>query len=345
MSSATDAVTLPPEADLPLPQCPPEPLWSENYLFALHDPQVGIGMWLHLGTVPTDWHLWEDRIYISLPNGNALSMMSYHATPQADRPGGPVMKFRCLQAFKRWSITFDGFAWETSEAAMVAGGEPRYRKRLRMELEVECVSPAWDARTGKGSDGQSGLAGQAWAREHYEQLVIGRGTFELDGVQHTISATGWRDHSRGPRGRKSKDPWGGHMIAGCVFPSGRSFAVSRYWRPDGVISLEGGMFVDRNGTPSSVNVIATPTLTELVLRGEKLPLHFRWSDGEFDAVMETTSSIWIPRERKHVVGRDLYGELNDMYVLNWGPVHWDGETGHVYLERSAHLNALPAVIR
>ena len=105
------------------------------------------------------------------------------------------------------------------------------------------------------------------------------------------------------------------------------------------------MFVDANGVASSVNVLAAPTLTELTLRGERLRLHFRWSDGEFDGVMETTSSIWIPRERKHVVGCDLYGELNDMYVLNWGPIQWDGETGYVYLERSAHLNALPSAIR
>jgi hypothetical protein len=33
-----------------------------------------------------------------------------------------------------------------------------------------------------------------------------------------------------------------------------------------------------------------------------------------------------------------------MYVLNWGPVEYEGETGYVYLERSAHLNALPASI-
>ena len=36
--------------------------------------------------------------------------------------------------------------------------------------------------------------------------------------------------------------------------------------------------------------------------------------------------------------------LNDMYVLNWGPTQWDGETGYMYLERSAHLNALPDAI-
>lgn len=345
MSHDIRSTHLSPDADLPVSICPPEPLWSENYLFALHDPRVGIGMWLHLGTVPTDWHLWEDRIYVTLPGGHALSMMSYHATAATDRPGGAVMKFRCIEPFKKWSISFDGFAWETSEAAMNAGGEPRFRKRLRIDLQVECVSPVWDARTGKGSDGQAGLGGQTWAKEHYEQLVIARGTFELDGSRHEIAATGWRDHSRGPRGRKAKDPWGGHVIAGCVFPSGRSFTVSRYWRPDGVVSLEGGMFVDADGTASPLQIIAVPHLTELVLRGEKLPIHFLWSGGEIDVVMKTTSSIWIPRERKHVVGRDLFGALNDMYVLNWGPIEWDGETAHVYLERSAHLNSLPTIIR
>jgi hypothetical protein len=203
----------------------------------------------------------------------------------------------------------------------------------------------WDARTGKGSAGQSGLAGQTWAKEHYEQLVVARGSFEIDGVRDTIEASGWRDHSRGPRGRKAGDPWGGHMIAGCVFPGGRCFTISRYWRPDGIISLEGGMFVDGSGKSAPVEIIAAPALTELVLQGEKLPIRFRWGGGELDAVMQTEAALWIPRERKHIVGRDLFGELNDMYVLNWGPISWDGELAYVYLERSAHLNALPALIR
>jgi hypothetical protein len=336
--------TLGPDAESVVQTAPTEPLWSENLLFALYDDRHNIGMWLHLGTVPTDWHLWEDRVYLTLPDGGVLSMMAYHETAAEQRPAGSVMAFVCVEPFRRWRIQFDGFAWYTSEAAMDSGGEPRFRRRLKIDLEVECVSPVWNAHNTTGSAGQTGMSGQSWAKEHYEQLVRASGEMTVDGVNYELSTTGWRDHSRGPRGRKSKDAWGGHVIGGCQFPSGRQLLFSRYWRPDGVVSMTGGMFYDAAGGTHAVTVADAPQLRELVLRGESLPIHLQWDGGEVAIAMETTASIWIPRERKHVVGRDQHGTLNDMYVLNWGPAHWDGETGYVYLERSAHLNALPEAI-
>ena len=341
----TNSRNLSPDAELVVQAPPTEPLWSENFLFVLYDETQKIGMWLHLGTAPTDWTIWEDRIYLSLPGGGVLSMMAYHATAPERRPGGSVMAFTCVEPFRRWRIDFDGFAWYTSEAAMDGAGEPRFRRRLKIELDVECVSPVWDARAAAGSAGQTGMTGQSWAKEHYEQLVRAKGEMSVDGETHVLTTTGWRDHSRGPRGRKSKHAWGGHVIGGCQFPSGKQFMFSRYWRPDGVVSMVGGMFVDEAGGCHAVTVVDAPELRELVLRRERLPIHLQWDGGELVTAMETEASIWVPRERKHLVGRDEHGALNDMYVLNWGPAQWDGETGYVYLERSAHLNALPSEIR
>ena len=344
MKSDTTLVSLDPKAESVMQSPGSESLWSENFLFALYDDTLSIGMWLHLGTVPTDWRFWEDRIYISLPDGDKLSMMAYNRTPIEECPAGAVMQFTCVEPFRRWVIKFDGFAWRTSEAAMDAGGEPRFRCRLKMELEVECVTPVWNAAGSTGSSGQSGMSGQSWAKEHYEQLVRATGEMRLDDVLYEITATGWRDHSRGPRGGKSKDAWGGHVVGGCQFPSGRKIIFSRFWRPDGAVSMQGGMYVDEKDQSQLLTVVDAPQLRDLILKGEHLPIYLRWENGEIIATMETTSSIWIPRERKHIVGRDLYGKLNDMYVLNWGPLNWDGEVGFVYLERSAHLQALPAEI-
>ncbi len=337
--SASQKVAL--GAELPVEQPPKEDLWSENYLFALYDHNIKIGFWLHLGTVPTDWHLWEDRIYISLPDGGVLSMMAYHETPASKRPAGSVMSFVCVEPFRHWKIKFDGFAWYTTQAAMDNGGEPRYRRRLKIELDVECVSPVWNANALKDKAGNVAIEGQSWATEHYEQLVIAQGNLELDGHHHTLSATGWRDHSRGPRGRKSKDPWGGHVIGGMQFPSGKKFIFSRYWRPDGHITMSGGTYIDEAGQAHDITVAVAPELRQLQLADETLPLGFAWDGAAVELEMTTTASVWIPRERKHVVGRDMFGELNDMYVLNWGPVDWGNERAYCYLERSAHLNNLP----
>lgn len=329
-------------------QRPTELLWSENFLFTLYDDQYNVGMWLHIGSVPTAWHLWEDRVYLTLPDGGVLSMMAYHArSDQADQlgPAGSVMKFICLEPFTRWHISFDGFAWYTSEQAMRAGGEPRYRRRLKIDMNVACTSPAWHGHTSTGSEGQQGMSGQSWAKEHYEQLTAADGNLIVDDHEYKLSCTGWRDHSRGPRGRKSQDAWGGHVIGGCQFPGGRQLLFSRYWRPDGVVSMTGGMLVDEQGAKHSVVVHDAPVLTELSLRGEELPIRISWDYGEATLSMETRASIWVPRERKHIVGRDHHSSLNDMYVLNWGPISWGKETAYAYLERSAHLNALPKSIK
>lgn len=329
------------DSELPVTQPPGEDLWSENYLFALYDDVTNIGLWLHLGTVPTDWYLWEDRIYISLPDGGVLSMMAYHETPADEQPAGSVMSFICVEPFRHWKIKFDGFAWYTSRSAMDAGGEPRFRRRLKIELDVECVSPVWNANSMKDGSGNPAMERQSWATEHYEQLVLAHGSLDLDGEGYALSTTGWRDHSRGPRGRKSKDPWGGHVIGGMQFPSGKKFIFSRYWRPDGHITMSGGIYIDEAGQVHDIEVVAAPDLRELKLSGEELSLRFVWDSGSVDFALSTLASIWIPRERKHIVGRDVFGEINDMYVLNWGPVVWSDEQAYCYLERSAHLNALP----
>ena len=72
---------LPDERDFIVAACPDIPMWSENLLFALYDPDADIGMWLHLGTVPGKWTMWEDRVLVMLPgHDGALSLKGYHHT-------------------------------------------------------------------------------------------------------------------------------------------------------------------------------------------------------------------------------------------------------------------------
>src|SRR5687768_676309 len=84
--------------------------WAENFLFALHDPEHDIAMWLHLGTMPNQWHLWEERAIIALPgDAGTLTTRAYTQTPPAARPGAGGLFFECLEPFRRWRIRLDGF--------------------------------------------------------------------------------------------------------------------------------------------------------------------------------------------------------------------------------------------
>ncbi len=353
---------MPTEKEYMVTTAPTEPFWSENILFAFFDAKADVGVWLHLGSVPNDWRLWEDRIYITLPGDGGVLWVWAHGHPRAEElPKGAALSFECIEPFKRWRLKYDGFAQYATNAEMENAYPPdSVRRRVFMDLEVECSTPVWDAHKAKSVGGKGGMDTQSWAKEHYEQLFRCTGVIRLDnaaarpntvdnvaGSLNDIAITegvGWRDHSRGPRGGETRDPWGGHFIVGCQFPSGKALIFSQYWKPDGVMNLNGGCVVDKDGKFHYAEVLATPFLSHMAMQGERLPIHLKWDGGEIDSTMLTTKSIWIPRERKHTVGQFKQGKF-DMYVLNFGPIEWDGEVGYAYIERSSHLNDLPKSVR
>lgn len=333
---------LPDERDFIVAACPDIPMWSENLLFALYDHDADIGMWLHLGTVPGKWTMWEDRVLVMLPgHDGALSLKGYHHTAPERRPAGPGLEFRQVEPWRRWHVTFDGFGLYTSEEDMLEGtGRDGPTRPFAVDLDIECVTPAWDARTATQLESGAGnMESQDWAHEHYEQLLRATGTVTLASGTVPFSGTGWRDHSRGPRQTELGGGWGGHVILGCVYPeSGRAWGFSRYYALDGLITLEGGyVFVD--GKFEHARVVTAPRLLELRYEGESLPVALEWSGGLLQLQLDFDRALWTSMQRGLAVGKDLEGS-GLMYVLNHGRCEWDGETGHFYSERSDHLNAL-----
>lgn len=319
---------------------PKQPFWSENLLFALYDPECDLGLWLHLGTVPSDWELWEDRVLLMLPGEQGVGAMSgYHRTPEPMRPSASCLAFECLEPYRRWRVTFDGFFQRASHAQMAEGRVRHgHQRRLRIDLEVECATAVWDAhRAAERAGAQGAASGQGWAKEHYEQLVRAAGRVTLEETEFDFNGSGWRNHSCGPRGGGSGAPWGGHVIQTCLFPSGRGLGLSRYWTPDGVVTLEGAYVVDQRGVPNPAEVVAAARLTSLELTGETLPVELRWQGGELRLRGETHRSLWASMAHDLALGADLSGP-GFIYALNFGTVTWDGETGWMYSERSAMLN-------
>ena len=332
---------LPVEKESIVAEKPAEPFWAENLLFALYDAKADMGFWLHLGSVPTEWRMWEDRVLVCLPGDDGvLTMWAYYYTPQEKKPAGPNLAFKCIEPFRRWKVTFDGFAMHVSNADMAKGLAPDgLKKRLIIDLDIECAIPVWDAHLAAHSaHGKGEMTSQGWAKEHYEQLYRATGVVKVDDKTYPIEqATGWRDHSRGPRGGGTGEPWGGHVIAGCLYPSGRAWIFSTYWRPDGKITLEGACVVEKDGSFRHAEVLNPPRLRELKMSGEKLPVHLKWEGGEINLTMDVKRSIWTSMQKRLAVGKDT-ADNGLMYVLNFGPCEWDGEVGQVYIERSDPLN-------
>jgi hypothetical protein len=342
-ASAVDLSSgLPAERDFIVPQCPDTPKWSENLLFALYDPEADVAMWLHLGTVPDKWTMWEDRVLVMLPaDQGALSLRAYHHTAPERRPAGAGLEFRQEQPWRRWHLSFDGFGLHTPQNDMLGGvGRDGPVQPFAADLQVELLTPAWDARTAAAQESGAGdMDKHGWANEHYEQLARATGTVTLpSGESIPFSGYGWRDHSRGARDHSMLMEWGGHVIIGCPYPSGRGWGLSRYYASDGRITLEGGyVFID--GQFEHARVIQAPRLSELKFGDEVLPVRLEYSGGVLDVQLQCDRTLWTSMQRGLAVGKDLEG-LGLMYVINHGRCDWDGETGYFYSERSDRLNEL-----
>lgn len=320
---------LPAEREETVRACPDVPGWTENLLFTPYDPGNDIGMWLHLGTAADMWEMWEDRVLIALPEEQGvLSMWAYHRTLPERQPAGANLAFRCGQPFVRWHITFDGFCLRSSYQAMRTGllaDGPK--SHVRLDLEVRCLTPVWDAEGGPATASGAGMAEQSWARQHYEQLVAVTGDVTIDGQTVRFDGRGWRDHSRGPRGADTLTDWGGHVIAGGVMPSGRGFGLCRYWARDGRTTLEGAYVVD-GGTLRHVRLDRIPPSAVLARGGETFTLAI---DGDQPMSGTTRSSLWLS-----MADGLPYGVIEPAraYTVSWAQVQWGDETGHIYLERS-----------
>lgn len=340
---------LSPEKEKSTLTAPTEPFWCENLLFCPYDPKSDIGMWLHLGTVPNDWYLWEDRVMIALPGDEGmLSMWAYYPTATENKPAGANLKMRCLEPFRRWSVSFDGFADYISKEELNRGGlaaPSSRRRRLVIELETEMVCPVWDAQSrAHSAEGKGDMTTQGWAKEHYEQMYRAKGTVRLDDKTYPFDGMGWRDHSRGPRGGGTGQPWGGHVIAGGVWPSGRSAIFSCYWRPDGLITLEGAQVTEKDGTTRSATFIDPPRVNALIFRDEVLKTTLKHADGEARLTLTTDKSMWTSMPMQQAVGIDRSG-TGLTYVLNYGKAEWDGEVGSFYIERSDPLSLPPIALK
>ncbi|HEX3842083.1 MAG TPA: hypothetical protein VHU85_14920 [Acidimicrobiales bacterium] len=332
---------LAPDREYPLSTPPDIPYWAENMLFTLYDPTADFGLWLHLGTVPTDWSMWEDIVLGYLPgDGGLLHMTSYHRTPAERRPAGSNLSFTCLEPFRRWKLEFDGRCL-LSEYEQLRQGRAldSVKHPLAFELTVECATPVWDAHTSATiGDDRGSMRGQSWATDHYQQLFTVQGPVQLPEGEIEFKGTGWRDHSRGPRHGGTGATWGGHAIVNCFFPdSGRGFGLTRMWDPDGELTLDAGFVVDADGVLHHAEVLEVPRFYEPRVSGDEIPIGLGYPGGEVRLLGRTVKETWMTRNHALARGVEREGKAS-ILAEAFARFEWDGEVGYGLCERSEHLN-------
>ena len=299
-------------------------------------------MWLHLGTVPGKWTMWEDRALVMLPgNEGVLSLRAYHHTAPERRPAGPGLEFRQIEPWRRWHVSFDGFGLYTSESEMLSGvSRDGPGKPLSADLDIELLTPAWDARTAASLESGAGdMDSHDWAGEHYEQLVRASGTVTLPSDETVpFCGYGWRDHSRGARDHSTLLDWGRPRHPRVSVPQRQGLGpvallrVGRTDHPRRRLCLRRRPVRARASTDGAAPEGA-------LLRGEVLPVAVEWSGGVLNLELQCDRTLWTSMQRSLAVGKDLDG-VGLMYVISHGRCDWDGETGYFYSERSDRFKQL-----
>lgn len=319
-----------------LATAPPDlPMYAENFMLACYDAAADVGMWLHLGTWPEDFGIWEDLVLLSLPaSEDVLCTTGYRRVPQQERPAGPQLSFTCVEPFRRWRVDYDGLATRSTRSALAAGLlEDGQRERVELHLDVECVTPVWD---GASSTSGGSMADQVWASDHYQQLLQVTGKLVTRGQTLQLSTTGVRDHSRGQRGH-AMNRWGGHTLVHLLFPSGRAVGVQRMYDVTGNPSFDMA-YVLIDGVWSTAEVLHAPRVHRPaqgpLVGDEPLVLEVRAGDRVHRLTGELLTAWHLT---PHGLGMGIGTGAARPYGL-FMPGHarwtWDGEISHGLTERS-----------
>ena len=192
------------------------PLWCENYLSYVHDPEREVCAWMHLCHRPGEPSLWQETLLVALPGDRFLAAKAISPGIVDRGVGVSGITYVCEQPFREWTKRFEGGARLVSGEELRAGplGDGLHVP-VEMELSCRSISPAFDFGAEK--------LDQEWGHGHYEQHQQVSGTLRYGGETIEISGTGLRDHSWGPRdyNRIGSTSW----IHGQFPESGRSFMV------------------------------------------------------------------------------------------------------------------------
>jgi hypothetical protein len=322
------------------------PKWSENYLSYVYSPASKVGIWFHLshvcGSVEVPG-LWEEVLFITLPDGDCVAARSFARGRVADPDGGGArggvavsgLAFRCEEPFTRWTKTFFGGARHVT-AEEIRSGPLADGPHTLIDLELTCtmMSPPFDYGTANLE--------QSWAHAHYEQHQEVTGTLRVGERTFAIDGAGMRDHSWGARDwtRMGHTTW-----IHAQFPdSGRAFMtvfvaerLPHYPKPLSftVITDRGSVTTaEAHGIPEAFNLVQAET------------------DADFTIVMPGGRPTTVRTEVLAPMRMHLHGDTefalgtahrhgphrsSHDYTPCFARVEWDGEAGYGYCERTAVL--------
>ena len=302
-------------------------LFEENGDFGF--PRIGI---------EAEAHSWNDRLLtanFALPGGRILREVGRGAAPSPfDQHGQPTilgagpLRFQCLEPFRRWRVSYDGQAMDTSTQAQISrSSDASKRVAVSLDVELTMVAPAWVqdnspekvARMSAAEAEEATSMGIGW---RLEQVCRGEGTFTVDGITRFFKAVGSRIK------RQSIRPlvfFRGHCWQSAVFPDGSAFGYIAY--PPSAEHPEpyNEGYIYKNGVMHPARVIKAPWLRRLVEND--------------DASLDLESALGITRIEATTTLSSFHileTENGDFNLQQSGALYrWGDQQAYGMIERSA----------
>jgi hypothetical protein len=329
---------LAPEKDLVFPAQPTEPEMRESVSVWLYEENGALGF-PRMG-IEAEARSWNDRrlqAAFTFPDGRALNGAARGAPPSAiDEHGRPTifgagpLTFRCIEPFRRWTMTYDGNALEgTVQEQIDRSYGKRGAKSIKLHVDMTMVTPAWvqetsiDPNMSEIEKANAGAMGLGYRFEHHLRAV---GTYEIDGRTYEFRGVGTRIHRQSVR---HLEGFFGHCWLSAVFPDGSAFGSLAYpprGGSDGEYSYNDAV-IYKDGRLYSARIVTAPFLRRIVASGDEMVLELESELGR--TVIEGTTALNTFR-----IGNPDIGGLN---LQQGGALfRWGNQKAYGMCERSTH---------
>jgi prepilin-type processing-associated H-X9-DG protein len=283
---------LAPQYDYMLAERPDDPEMRESASFWFFDDSGEIGL-PRVG-IEAQGKVWDTHRFdanVAFADGRVLRESRHGETKPAIGPDGKPsilgvdgLRFQVLEPFRKWRVSYEGEATDTTVALMIADQlDTGRRARLAFEIDLEMAAPAWvqdntPEKLATMTEQERIDAGPMGYGFRKEQLCLGQGWFELEGERRPLKGRGLRIH------RQSVRPMGafrGHCWQSTVFPDGRAFGYSSFPPLPGEDPAntynDGYVYHDGQWYPAKARKI--PFLRSLMPRGDDVSVELEYERG------------------------------------------------------------------
>lgn len=340
-----------PQDDYMLLQKPDNPEMRESVSMWISDNEGRFGFpRFCIEVIAGQWSNRGVEANIAFPDGRVLiGAGGFEGAPASIVNGKAVtlnagpLTFEVVEPLKRWIMTFDGDAYETTVQKQMQGEASGPTKRVEIRLEATMAVPPWtpgEKAIQSGDQATESAVGAIGGHRH-EQLFRCSGSFKVQGEQElAFEGTGLKIRRVGLR---NTGDFPGHCWQSAVFPSGKAFGMLSFPpRKDGTPAYGEGFIFDGK-KKIYADVVKAPWMTEFVPH-----------DGPVDVLLQTEAGPVRIEGRTHDStfirqGNPMFGSWQqDGSVAKVKlPFHqggalytWEGESAYGMIERSLPTDQL-----